>query len=74
MPTMTLAQAEAALAAWIAADRAVAQGQSYTIDGRSMTLANADTISKKIQFYERQISRLTHKGIKVRGIIPLHES
>ena len=37
MAGITLAQAEAKLAEWLAADTAVAAGQSYTIGGRSLT-------------------------------------
>jgi hypothetical protein len=43
--SLTLTQAQTALDAWIAADLAVAKGQSYSMNGRSLTLAN----SKEIQ-------------------------
>ncbi len=42
------------LDAWLAADLAVANGQSYTIGNRSLTRADADTIRTQIQFYRGQ--------------------
>ena len=41
MAGITLAQAEAQLAAWLAASTAVASNQSYTIAGRTYTRADA---------------------------------
>jgi hypothetical protein len=65
MAGVTLAEAEAALALWIAADAAVAKGQSYTIGDRSYTKADAGQITEKIMFWDRYIKRLTRGGIKV---------
>lgn len=53
---LTLTQAQTALDAWIAADLAVAKGQSYTMNGRSLTLANAKEIREQIQYWERRVS------------------
>jgi ABC-type transport system involved in cytochrome bd biosynthesis fused ATPase/permease subunit len=53
---MTLTQAQTALDAWIAADLAVAKGQSYTMNGRSLTLANSKEIREQIQYWERRVS------------------
>ena len=71
MPGMTLVQAEAGLAAWIAADIAVSEGQDYAIGSRRLTLANAAIITEKINFYTRMVARIKNGGIKVRGIVPL---
>ena len=54
--SMTLTQAKTALDAWIAADLAVAKGQSYTMNGRSLTLANSKEIREQIQYWERRVS------------------
>lgn len=54
--SMTLTQAQTALDAWIAADLAVAKGQSYTMNGRSLTLANSKEIREQIQYWERRVS------------------
>lgn len=54
--SLTLLQAQTALDAWIAADLAVAKGQSYTMNGRSLTLANSKEIREQIQYWERRVS------------------
>lgn len=41
------------LAAWIAADLAITDGQSYSINGRTLTKVNAAEISEKIRFWSR---------------------
>jgi ABC-type transport system involved in cytochrome bd biosynthesis fused ATPase/permease subunit len=53
---LTLTQAQTALDAWIAADIAVAKGQSYSMNGRSLTLANSKEIREQIQYWERRVS------------------
>jgi len=76
MTGITLEQAQAQLDAWLAASTAVAQGQSYSIStesgSRSLSRANANEIMSQIQFWDRQVKRLTRGGIRVRGarIIP----
>ena len=70
MAGITLAQAEAKLTLWLAADDAVATGQSYTIGDRSLTRADAATIDDKITFWDNKVQSLTRGGIRVRGITP----
>ena len=53
---LTLSQAETALDAWIAADLAVAKGQSYSMNGRTLTLANVNEIREQIQYWERRVT------------------
>jgi hypothetical protein len=62
--TLTLEQAQTALNAWIAADLAVAKGQSYSMNGRSLTLANTREIREQIQYWERRVASLqaTHQN------------
>ena len=55
---LTLQQAMTALDAWIAADLAVAKGQSYSMNGRSLTLANTREIREQIQYWERRVATL----------------
>ncbi len=55
---LTLQQAQTALDAWIAADLAVARGQSYSMNGRSLTLANTREIREQIQYWERRVATL----------------
>jgi hypothetical protein len=57
--SITLTQAQAALSAWIAADLAVAKGQSYSMNGRSLTLANVREIREQIQYWERRVMALS---------------
>lgn len=71
MAGITLPQSESQLSAWLAADLAVASGQSYSIAGRSVTRADASEIRENIQFWDRQVKRLSRGGIRVRGASPL---
>lgn len=73
MGTITLAQAQAQLDAWMSASLAVANGQSYTINGRSLTRANSAEIRENIKFWNDQVNALgqTTRKRKVRGIIPI---
>ena len=61
---MDSATAQAHLDEWLAADLAVASGQSYTIGNRSLTRADAETIRTQIQFYTglRDIARAREFG------------
>ena len=70
MAGITLDQAQAQLTLWLAADSAVASGQSYSIGDRHLTRANATEITKKIDYWDMQVQRLTRGGIRVRGITP----
>lgn len=74
MAGITLADAEAQLALWLAASTAVASKQSYSIGTRSLTLADAGEIREQIAFWNAQICKLdrsTTGGIKVRGVTPI---
>jgi len=70
MAGITLAQAEAKLAEWLAADTAVVSGQAYSISGRSLTRANAREIRENIVFWDKQVKRLTRGGIRIIGGTP----
>lgn len=70
MTGITLAQAEAKLATWIAAEDKIAEGQAYTIGNRSLTRANLAEIRDQIDYWERRVKRLTRGGILVRGVTP----
>lgn len=50
---ITEQQASDQLQLWISADAAVASGQSYTINGRTLSRANADEITDKIQYWSK---------------------
>lgn len=71
MAGITLAQAEAKLALWMAADDAVSQGQSYTIGGRSLTKVDSADIRENIDHWEIKVQRLSRGGIKIFGGTPV---
>ena len=58
--SITLTIARNTLNAWIAADLAVARGQSYAMNGRSLTLANAREIREQITYWERRVAAFTN--------------
>jgi Flp pilus assembly protein TadG len=70
MAGITLAQAEAQLTAWLAADSAVAGGQAYSIAGRSLTRANAKEITAKIEFWDQKVKTLSRGGRAIKGVTP----
>jgi hypothetical protein len=61
------ATAQTQLDLWIAADSAVATGQSYSIAGRSLSRVNAAEITAKIDYWEKKLARATRgAGPRVR--------
>ena len=56
--SITTTTAQTALDAWVAADLAVAKGQSYSMNGRSLTMSNAKEIREHIQYWERRLATL----------------
>ncbi len=72
MAGITLSQAQTHLDAWLAADLATANGQAYTIGGRSLTRADAAEIRTNILMWERRVQRLVRGGLAVRGVTPMN--
>ena len=58
--SITLQIAKDALTAWIKADLSVAKGQSYSMNGRSLTLANIREIREQIHYWERRVIALSN--------------
>lgn len=58
--TITLASAQTQLAAWLAASEALAQGQSYSMGGRSLSMANATEVREMINYWSGVEARLLH--------------
>lgn len=58
--SITLQTAQDALNAWIRADLAVAKGQSYSMNGRSLTLANTREIREQIHYWERRVAAFSN--------------
>ncbi|MBM4320212.1 MAG: hypothetical protein FJ125_09675 [Deltaproteobacteria bacterium] len=72
MAWTTLAAAREHLAAWMAADAAVATGQSYTIGSRTLTRADAGRIAERIAFWRRTVEQLqsSRSGVRVLRAVP----
>lgn len=75
MAGITLAQAETALAAWIAAESALANSQEYEIDTgngrRRLKRADAAEVTEKIKFWDAKVKELTPSGQRrVRYLVP----
>jgi len=62
MAGTTLAQAEAQLSLWLAADAAVSASQSYSIAGRSLSRADAGEITRKINYWESKVQLLSRSA------------
>lgn len=60
MAGITLAQAEAQLNSYIAAETAVLANQSYEIAGRKFTRANLDSIRDGIQYWNNKVITLSN--------------
>ena len=60
MMSLNLSTARTALTAWIAADLAVAKGQSYSMNGRCLTLANVREIREQITYWERRVAAFSN--------------
>lgn len=76
MAGITLAEADAKLATWLAADDAVATGQAYDLPGpagRQVTRADAKTIRENIDYWEAKVQKLssTRTGIRCTPGTPL---
>lgn len=62
MAGITLTQAEAQLALWVAASSAVASGQNYSIKDRSLSRVDAGEIRQQIDYWQNWVSKLTARA------------
>lgn len=69
MAGITLAQAQAKLDKWLDAEDKVAKGQSYSVDGNSMTRADLNAIRETIDYWEKKVQRLSRGGLRVREVV-----
>jgi len=53
---MTKDEAQTRLDTWIAADNSVSQGQSYSVDGLSLSRADVELITNKINYWKKQVN------------------
>lgn len=72
MAGITLEQAEAKLTTWMAAMDKIAVGQSYSMSSggssHTLTRANLAEVQKQVEYWDKQVQRLTRGGIRVRGV------
>lgn len=73
MAGITLAQAEAKLQTWLDAEDAVARGQEYAIEGRSLKRADLKMIGDRVTYWNgmvAQLSRTSQTSSRVRRAVP----
>ena len=70
MAGLTRAQCEAILEKWRLAMEAVAEGQSYSMGGRSFTLADVNSISTQIEIWESRVKAFARSGMDVKKVVP----
>ena len=66
MAGITLAEAEARLTAYLAAEEKVLSGQSYTIGDRTLTRANLKEIQEGSKIWDARVKGLSNGGIRIR--------
>lgn len=71
MAGITQAQADAQLAAYLAAETAVLAGQSYELNGRKVTRADLSSIQDGIKIWNSRAQSLARGGLSVRGATPI---
>lgn len=62
MAGITLAQAQAQLDAYLAAETSVLAGQSYTIAGRSLTRADLRSIQAGVALWNQRVTQLSNSA------------
>jgi|10_taG_2_1085330.scaffolds.fasta_scaffold241526_2 hypothetical protein len=67
MAGLTAALAQARLDSWLEADAAVASNQSYTINNRTLTRANAKEIRENIEYWDSKVQQLAARETGRRG-------
>lgn len=65
-----LERAKIHLKAWLDAEIAVSTGQSYTVGDKSLTRANLSEIRQSIQFWRKEVNKLSGSGRRSRRFIP----
>lgn len=55
---------------WLEALDKIASGQSYTINGRSLSRADLGKVQEQIEFWERRVIKAQRGGIRMRQVIP----
>jgi len=70
---LSLAESQQLRAAWLAAELAVASGQSYTIAGRTLTRVDAKEIHDNFVMYDQIVDQLQagkRPGVPMFRVVP----
>lgn len=69
---ISLDEARTHLNTWLQAELAVASGQEYTIEGRSLTRASLNQIAERIRYWRAEVERLEFagRGMRVMRVVP----
>lgn len=59
---MDLQTAQDHLDDWLAAERAISTGSSYSIDGKSLTRADSDTVLSRITYWQGVVESFSGRG------------
>ncbi len=68
---ITKDQAQEHLDAWLAADKAVSTGQSYTIDGMTLTRVDSEKIRESISYWATQLKAAEEEEAGTRSPVAL---
>ncbi len=74
MAGITLAQAQAKLDAYLAAEEKILLGQSVAIDGQSLTRADLDKVQRGVSLWDQRVKTLSAKAsgrCRMRTVSPL---
>ena len=62
MPTLTLGTARAHLQAWVAADLALSYGQTFSMEGRTLTRSDTAEVRGQINYWSRLEAQLEQRA------------
>lgn len=71
MPGITLADAEAKLSEYLAAETKILDGQSVSMNGRALSRADLKAVQDGIDTWDRRAKRLGRGGVKSYNAVPL---
>ncbi len=70
MTGIPLSRTQERLEMWLDAEKKIASGQSYSINGRQLARADLAEVQKTIEKLERKVQRLSRGGIRVMHGVP----
>jgi hypothetical protein len=64
MAAITLEEARAKLATWMAAEETIAGGQAVQYEGRALTRADLRMVGERITYWETKVNQLERGGYR----------